>query len=144
MTKRIVYTDIITCLDGSKRETLKVFTPTEVGLSTADLSELALAVVPKGISFKIIDQAEVPSDRTFRDAWKEEGESVGVDIVKAREVQKDRIRVARAPLMTELDYKQNAGEDVSVERQRLKDFTALVDSVSDVEELKTVIPVLEI
>ena len=135
MTKRILYTK-----DGL----VKVFTPTEVGLSTADLSELARVVVPKGISFKIIDQSEVPSDRTFRDAWKEEGESVGVDIVKAREVQKDRIRVARAPLMTELDYKQNAGEDVSVERQRLKDFTALVDSVSDVEELKAVIPVLEI
>ena len=135
MTKRIIYT---------QNGVVKVFTPTEVGLSTADLSKLARAVVPKGTSFKIIDQSEVPSDRTFRDAWKEEGESVGVDIVKAREVQKDRIRVARAPLMTELDYKQNAGEDVSVERQRLKDFTALVDSVSDVEELKTVIPVLEI
>ena len=135
MTKRIIYTK-----DG----VVKVFIPAEVGLSTEDLSKLALAVVPKGISFKIIDQSEVPSDRTFRNAWKEEGEAVGIDIVKAREVQKDRIRVARAPLMTELDYKQNAGEDVGVERQRLKDFTALVDSVSDVEELKAVMPVLEI
>ena len=135
MTKRIIYT---------QNGVVKVFIPVEVGLSTEDLSKLALAVVPKGISFKVIDQSEVPSDRTFRAAWQVAGESIGVDIVKAREVQKDRIRVARAPLMTALDYKQNAGEDVSVERQRLKDFTALVDSVSDVEELKAVMPALEI
>lgn len=30
---------------------------------------LAEKVVPKGKPFKIVDVSEIPSDRTFRDAW---------------------------------------------------------------------------
>jgi hypothetical protein len=30
---------------------------------------LAQKVVPEGKPFKIVDASEIPSDRTFRDAW---------------------------------------------------------------------------
>lgn len=31
--------------------------------------ELALKDVPKGKSYKIVDVSEIPTDRTFRNAW---------------------------------------------------------------------------
>ena len=33
------------------------------------MEELAAAVVPSGKEYKIVDESEIPSDRTFRDAW---------------------------------------------------------------------------
>jgi hypothetical protein len=32
--------------------------------------ELALKDVPEGVSYKIVDVADIPADRTFRDAWR--------------------------------------------------------------------------
>lgn len=33
------------------------------------VEELAAKDVPEGCSFKIVEDSEVPSDRTFRNAW---------------------------------------------------------------------------
>lgn len=38
----------------------------ECGLT---IEEIAAKDVPAGVEFKIIDTADVPSDRTFRNAW---------------------------------------------------------------------------
>jgi len=37
--------------------------------SPLTMNQLAERVVPSNTPFKIIDESEVPSDRTFRDAW---------------------------------------------------------------------------
>lgn len=134
MSKKILYTE---------NGVVKVVIPTKNDLSDSDLNDLAVSVVPNGIDFSVVSDESLPSDRAFRAAWKEDGGVVDIDISKAREIQKDKIREARAPLMTELDRLQSAGEDVSSERQRLKDFTKLVDDVSDVDGLKALLPVLE-
>ena len=59
MTKRIIYpTD-----EGG----VAVIVPApECGLT---IEEIAAKDVPAGKEFKIIDTADVPSDRTFRNAW---------------------------------------------------------------------------
>ena len=31
--------------------------------------ELAFKDVPEGVSYEIVDVADIPTDRTFRDAW---------------------------------------------------------------------------
>ena len=31
--------------------------------------ELAMKDIPDGVQYKIVDVADIPSDRTFRDAW---------------------------------------------------------------------------
>jgi len=31
--------------------------------------ELALKDVPAGVSYEVVDVADIPTDRTFRDAW---------------------------------------------------------------------------
>jgi hypothetical protein len=59
MNQRIIYpTD-----DGG----VAVITPApECGLS---IEEIAAKDVPAGKSYKIVDVADIPTDRTFRDAW---------------------------------------------------------------------------
>jgi len=58
MNQRIIYpTD-----DGG----VAVIVPADCGLT---IEEIAAKDVPKGKPFKILDVADIPSDRTFRNAW---------------------------------------------------------------------------
>lgn len=54
MTQRIIYPND----DGG----VAIIIPTES-------IEIALKDVPKGKPYKIVDLSDIPSDRTFRDAW---------------------------------------------------------------------------
>lgn len=58
MNSRIIYqTD-----DGG----VAVIIPAECGLT---IEEIAAKDVPTGKTFKIVDVADIPEDRTFRNAW---------------------------------------------------------------------------
>lgn len=46
-----------------------VIIPSPEWLETNTIEDLAKKDVPAGAEYKIIDTADVPSDRTFRDAW---------------------------------------------------------------------------
>ena len=46
-----------------------VITPTAEWLESHTIEELAEKDVPAGAEFKIVDVKDIPSDRTFRDAW---------------------------------------------------------------------------
>jgi hypothetical protein len=43
--------------------------PAPEALETMTIEEIAAKDVPTGKSFKIIDTEDVPTDRTFRNAW---------------------------------------------------------------------------
>jgi hypothetical protein len=43
-----------------------LFLAAECGLT---IEEIAAKDVPEGKPYKIVDVADIPSDRTFRDAW---------------------------------------------------------------------------
>jgi hypothetical protein len=63
MTKRIIYpTD-----DGGVA--IEIPAPEWLAQEGNTMEVLAQIRVPEGKPFKIIDTADVPSDRTFRDAW---------------------------------------------------------------------------
>jgi hypothetical protein len=47
--------------------TIAVITPSPRWVGTMD--ELAQKDVPSGLKYKIVEDSEVPSDRTFRNAW---------------------------------------------------------------------------
>lgn len=51
--------------DGS----IGIIHPTAEALSKMTMHEIARKDVPTGLAYKIIQDDEVPSDRTFRDAW---------------------------------------------------------------------------
>lgn len=52
-------------LDGS----VAVIHPTPEALEFMTIEEIALKDVPTGLAFAIVEDSEIPSDRTFRDAW---------------------------------------------------------------------------
>ena len=61
MTKRIIYpTD-----DGG----VAIIIPTPEALETMTIEEIAAKDVPAGKPYKIVDVADIPTDRTFRNAW---------------------------------------------------------------------------
>jgi hypothetical protein len=46
-----------------------VIIPTPEALEQHTIMEIAIKDVPAGKPFKIVDAADIPSDRTFREAW---------------------------------------------------------------------------
>jgi hypothetical protein len=68
---------------------------------------------------------------------------ITVDITKAKAITKDRLRADRKPLLEEQDIlfmkAQEAGSDTSAivtEKQRLRDITNQVDSMTTTDQLK--------
>jgi len=68
---------------------------------------------------------------------------ITVDITKAKAITKDRLRADRKPLLEAQDIlfmkAQEAGSDTSAivtEKQRLRDITNQVDSMTTTDELK--------
>jgi len=61
MTQRIIYpTD-----DGG----VAILIPAPEYLAEHTIEELAAKDVPEGKPYKIVDVSDIPSDRTFRNAW---------------------------------------------------------------------------
>jgi len=58
MNKRIVYKND----DG----TIAIIVPADCGLT---IEEIAAKDVPAGKEYHIVDVSDIPSDRTFRNAW---------------------------------------------------------------------------
>ena len=125
---------------------MKIIYQTETGVAiitpTGELpiEEVAAKDVPAGVAYKIVNDDEVPSDRTFRDALKYD---LTVDMPKAQGITKERLRQERAPLLTALDVQyQRATEDgrdttiIISEKQRLRDVTKLADKATTLDELK--------
>lgn len=46
-----------------------IIIPTAEGLAINTIEEMAQKTVPAGKPWRIISRSEVPTDRTFRDAW---------------------------------------------------------------------------
>jgi len=70
---------------------------------------------------------------------------IKIDINKAKDITKDRLRVERKPLLEALDIEvmKNITDatklaEIEAEKQRLRDITNVVDGLETVEELKNV------
>ncbi len=61
MTKRIIY--------QTNEGGVSVIVPSPEAIEQYGIEAIALKDVPAGKPFKIVDTTEIPSDRTFRDAW---------------------------------------------------------------------------
>ena len=48
---------------------VSVVHPTEEALSVMTIDEIAKKDVPTGIAYAIVEDAFIPTDRTYRDAW---------------------------------------------------------------------------
>lgn len=94
-------------------------------------------------------KSEIPTDYSFRAAWRDTGKTIAIDMPKAKEITRERLRKDRAPLLAALDVeaiKAVEADDkgklaqVAAEKQRLRDITALpsIDAAKTPEELKAI------
>lgn len=92
----------------------------------------------------ILDLDALPDDdNDFFNAWELVGDKVLVNFAKAQEVTKQRLREEREPLLQAQDIifqrALESGADTSAivtEKQRLRDVTALVNTVNTLDELR--------
>ena len=92
----------------------------------------------------IVQDYELPqADNDFFNAWGLANGVVTVNLAKAKEITKQRLRAERAPLLDAQDvlYMRalEAGQDTAAivaEKQRLRDVTALADACTTTAELR--------
>ena len=97
--------------------------------------ELALKDVPEGVPYEIVDEADIPSDRYFRNAWVMGDCCVEHDLDKCKEIGHDRRRQQRAEEFKPYDeviMKQIPGADATAAeeaRQQIREKYALIQDV---------------
>jgi hypothetical protein len=92
----------------------------------------------------IVDSSSLPNEHSeFFNAWELNGSTVTVNLTKAKEITKDRLRAERTPLLQVQDIAfQRALESnadtaaIVAEKQRLRDITTLADQATTLEQLK--------
>ncbi len=105
--------------------------------------------LPAGVT----DLREMPAawrpldDRTFRDAWRLNGDKCSVDMVRARDCHRGNLRRQRGPLLQALDVEALRGvekmdskvvADVAARKQKLRDAPAHpdIEAAATPDELK--------
>ena len=105
----------------------------EIMTPVIDDMKAVRATIPEDATNIIeVDEKDIPTDRTFRDAWKQGASGILlVDMPKAREIHMNRIRAARALTFKRLDLEymraDEAGDGdekikVAIKKQVLRDL----------------------
>jgi hypothetical protein len=117
-------------------------------IPTGELSieEVAAKDVPEGVSYEIVEDDVIPSDRTFRAAWVANGAAVDIDLPKAKEIGHDKRRTKRAEAFAphdEVIAKQIPGADAAAAeaarqaiRDKYADIQDAIDAADTPEEIK--------
>ena len=134
--KRIIYT--------TQKGTIAIVVPSPRFQGT--MEELAMRVVPQGSEYEVVTLAEIPPDRTFRDAWVKGNGRVDTDIPKAKLIAHSKRREARDEEFKPLDIQATIPSMANVAeqaRQAIRDADAIkqisIDNASTPEELKTIL-----
>ncbi len=111
------------------------------------IDELVKTVIPDGLSYEIVDDDAIPSDRTFRDAWVCTGSTITEDLTKSKEIGHEYRRAKRAEEFAPYDdviAKQIPGSDADeaeaarVEiRAKYATIQDQIDAASTTGEIKT-------
>jgi hypothetical protein len=127
-TSRIVY--------QSESGGVSVIVPT----GELPIEEVATKDVPEGVPYEIVEEADIPTDRTFRGAWVMGDCCIEHDLDKCKALGHDLRRIQRnaefAPF-DEIIAKQIPGADaVAAEeaRQAIREKYALIQDAIDIAE----------
>ena len=121
------------------------------------LAQIIAKDVPAGAEFMVVEESDIPTDRTFRAAWDTDlsaEKPVKIDINKAKNITHDRRRAQRAKEFAPFDEiisKKIPGEDqnkAEAERQKIRDKYAVIqtniDSVQDADMLINIVKSFEV
>lgn len=91
----------------------------------------------------IVNISDLPKDNDFFDAWELVDGVVTVNLAKAKEITKKRLRAEREPLLSAQDVlfqraiESNSNTSAIVnEKQRLRDITSLTDFATTLQSLR--------
>jgi len=111
------------------------------------MNDLALSLnLPEDTAFAVVDETDIPADRTFRGAWRLGDHGINQDIEAAKDIWRNKWRAVRAPLLERLDTDMlraigdaEKRAEIEAKKQALRDVTqtALPD---DIDEIKAVWP----
>ena len=94
-------------------------------------------------SYIVPTESLTQDDNDFFDAWEQAKGVVTVNLAKAKEITKNRLRAERAPLLAAQDVAfqraMETGADTAAivaEKQRLRDITKLADACTSTAELR--------
>lgn len=127
-----------------------IFTNTNGGVSVCiptgelEIEQVQAKDIPAGVDSYIVRADTLPErDNDFFDAWEQTRGVVTVNLAKAKEITKRRLRAEREPLMQALDVKfQRAleeGQDftaIVAEKKRLRAFTDAADTCETLDQLR--------
>jgi hypothetical protein len=119
--------------------------PTDANVS----QEIARIPLLEATGYRRIADAEIPADRAFRDALVDDGTRLVHDMPRAREILRQRLRVARVPVLAALDVEYQRADEQSDKagkarvvllKQELRDITAHpgIEAAQTTDELKQV------
>lgn len=100
-------------------------------------------------SWREIAPEHLPKDRSFRNAWRDGGKTVDVDMPKARNIHRDRLREMRIPKFAALDIEMTRAfnnpskqKEIEAQRQKLRDIPQdpSIEKASTPEELLAIMP----
>lgn len=103
------------------------------------------------VSYHRITTADLPTTREYRNGWQHDGTTISHNMVKCRELHREKMRAAREPKLEALDIEyvraDEAGDaakkkDIAARKQVLRDVTAdpAIAAAKTVDELKAVWP----
>lgn len=100
--------------------------------------------IPSGKQSFVVANSSLPHDyNDFYDAWEQSRGVVTINMTKAREVTKSRLRIEREPLLAAQDIAfqraLESGADTTAivaEKNRLRAVTSLADSAETLEDLR--------
>lgn len=125
-----------------------IFTNENGGVSvcvpTGELDIQAVKVKDTPSHSIIVQDSELPqADNDFFDAWELNNGVVSVNLAKAKEITKKRLRAEREPLLAAQDVAYmkalEAGAETATivaEKNRLRDITNLANACTTTEELR--------
>ncbi len=121
------------------------------------IQEIAAKDIPQGTPHAIVDESVVPTDHTYFNAFEADLQAgmVSVNMPKAREIHKNFMRTARAPLLAALDVAYTKADElgaagtaqkaqIAAQKQALRDVTADagIAAANTAAELKMVWPAI--
>jgi hypothetical protein len=119
-------------------------------ISQADALARAHKDVPAGATnIHEIEDADIPEDRTYRNAWTTDGKTISHDMAKARDIHRATLRTLRAPLLNALDVSYMRADEagdvktkqaIATRKQKLRDVTndPRIAAATTIEALKSV------
>lgn len=147
---KIIYTD-----PSTKAVVVLTPTPQWLAIKGNTVKKCAERDVPKGVSYRIIPEQDLPKDRLFRAAWTDEFDTPTVDVHldRAKAIHLTNLRLNRNDKLNKLDKEymlalehglQDRTKQIANKKQKLRDMPIQASQemikISSVEELEQYIP----